>query len=120
MIGAATRGDTITYANREQRAQDFLNNAVNPWLARLEEALTAWFPRGTYVKFNTGALLKSDLAARYAAHAVGITNGFLLRSEARKLEELPTIAGIDDQPKPVPAPAAPAVPQDPAVGVPKN
>jgi hypothetical protein len=52
-------GGVVTYANREQRAQDFLNNAINPWLARLEEALSAWFPRGTYVKFNTGALLRS-------------------------------------------------------------
>ena len=39
---------------------DFLNNAVNPWLTRFEKALSAWFPRSTYVKFNTNALLRSD------------------------------------------------------------
>ena len=45
MIGAAAPGGTVTYANREQRAQDFLNSAINPWLARFEESLSAWFPQ---------------------------------------------------------------------------
>jgi HK97 family phage portal protein len=104
MIGAADSGSTVTYANREQRAQDFLNNAINPWLARLEDSLTAWFPRGTYVKFNTGALLRSDLLNRYKAHEIGIRNNFLLPSEARGLENLPKINGIDDKPLPATAP----------------
>lgn len=100
MLGMAHRGTAITYANREQRAQDFVSTAINPWLARLEDALSAWFPRGTYVKFNTGALLRSDLTARYDSYQVGIRNNILLPSEARALEDLPPIAGIDDKPLP--------------------
>lgn len=97
MIGAAPQGRTLTYANREQRAQDFLVNAINPWIARLEESLTAWFPRGTYVKFNTGALLRSDLITRYQAYQIGIRNNFVLPSEARELEDMPNIPGLDDK-----------------------
>lgn len=104
MLGVSFRGTAITYANREQRAQDFLNSAINPWLARLESSLSAWFPRGTYVKFNTGALLRSDLTSRYDAYNIGIHSGFLMPSEARELENLPVIPGIDDKPLPSSAP----------------
>lgn len=101
MLGAAQgSGSSITYANREQRAQDFLNNAINPWLARLEESLSAWFPRGTYVKFNTGALLRSDLLTRYQSYALGIRNNFILPSEARALEDLPPAPELDSKPLP--------------------
>lgn len=98
MLGVGARGASITYANREQRAQDFLNIAINPWLARLEESLSAWFPRGTFVKFNTGGLLRSDLLTRYQSYQVGIHNNFLLPSEARAYEDLPAIPGIDKKP----------------------
>ena len=107
MLGAATRGSSVTYANREQRAQDFLNNAINPWLVRLEESLSGWFPRGTYVKFNTGALLRSDLVTRYNSYQTGIRNNILLPSEAREFENLPEIPGIDD--KLLPGPPSPGV-----------
>lgn len=103
MLGASSRGASITYANREQRAQDFLNTAINPWLARLEESLSAWFPRGTYVKFNTNALLRSDTLQRYEAHQIAIRNNFELPSEARALENLPPLPGIDDKPLPSPS-----------------
>lgn len=116
MIGEAARGSSITYANREQRAQDFLNNAVNQWLTRLEEALSAWFPRGTYIKFNTGALLRSDLLTRYQADQIAIQTGFMLRSEARALEDWPPIPGLDDQPMPTASPPSPTSPP-PAVTV---
>jgi HK97 family phage portal protein len=100
MLGAANRGANITYANREQRAQDFLNTAINPWLARLEDSLSAWFPRGTYVRFNTKELLRSDLLTRYQAHQIAIRNNFELPSEARAVEDMPPLPGIDDKPLP--------------------
>jgi HK97 family phage portal protein len=105
MIGIAHPGkQSLTYANREQRAQDFLNNAINPWLVRIERSLSAWFPRGTYVKFNTGGLLRSDLLTRYQAYELGIQNNFVLPSEARALEDMPPVSGIDDKPLPAQSP----------------
>lgn len=94
-------GKAVTYANREQNAQEFLQDAVDPWLTRLEEAMSAWFPRGQFVKFNTGAFLKSDLKTRFDAYFVA-TGGkqWMLPSEARALENWPPVAGIDDQEQP--------------------
>jgi len=102
MIGASVGGSGLTYANREQRAQDFLNNAINPWLVRLEVALSAWFPRGQVVKFNTGALLRSDLKTRFDAYKIAIGGKpWMLPSEAREFENWTPVDGIDDG-QPVP------------------
>ena len=92
-------GGSVTYANREQRAQDFLNDAVNPWLVRMEQSMSDWFPRGKFVKFNTGGFLKSDLKTRFDAYAVA-TGGrpWMEPSEARAFENWQPIAGIDDRP----------------------
>lgn len=99
-IGVSQHGNTLTYANREQKQQDYLDSAVNPWIVRFEEAFSAWFPRGTFVKFNTGALLRSDLLTRMQADAIGIRNNILLPSEARAFENYPPIPGLDDKPLP--------------------
>ena len=105
MIGASARGSSITYANREQRAQDFLNNTINPWLTRLEDSLSRLFPRTTTVKFDTKALLKSDLLTRYQAWQIGTGAGFLTADEVRKFEDMPPLP-----PSAVPAPMGPTDP----------
>lgn len=107
-IDATTGGKAdITYANREQRAQDFLAFTVNPLIGRIEDALSAWFPRGTYVKFNTGALLRSDLQGRANAYKTLIDCGVLVPNEARALEEYPPLPGGDVPPRPQAAAPAP-------------
>lgn len=94
-------GGSVTYANREQRAQDFLDDAVNPWLVRLEAAMTDWFPRGKFVKFNTAARLKSDLKSRTEAYKAATGDKpWMKPSEVRALENLAPMPGIDDAPEP--------------------
>lgn len=93
-VAPETRG-SVTYANREQRAQDLLTFSVLPWLVRLEAALSLWTPAGQQVRFNAAGVLRADLASRYEAHAIGIQNGFLTRNEARALEDLPAMPGGD-------------------------
>lgn len=102
---SAGNKSSVTYANREERAQDFLNDAVNPWLVRMEASMTDWFPRGRFVKFNTGGFLKSDLKTRLDGYAVA-TGGkpIMLPSEARALENWPPVPGIDDEPAATPPP----------------
>lgn len=98
MIGLASSGQSVTYANREQRVADFLTFSLGPWLARLEEALSSLLPRPQRVKFNTGGLLRSDLAGRYASYktAAEIQNltgsPLLTTDEMRAFEDLPPIA----------------------------
>ena len=105
-IDATTGGKAdITYANREQRAQDFLAFTINPLLGRLEDALSAWFPRGTYVKFNTGALLRSDLPTRANAYKTLIESRVLRPNEARGFEDWKPYPGGDSFPPTAPQPA---------------
>jgi HK97 family phage portal protein len=101
LIGADS-GNSLTYANVEQRALDFLTFGLRPWLVRLETALSALLSSTTTVKFNAAALVRTDLLTRYQAHESAIRAGWKLRSEVRELEDLPPIPGIDDQAPPAP------------------
>jgi HK97 family phage portal protein len=96
LIGGES-GGSLTYANVEQRALDFLTFGLRPWLVRLEVALSALLSSTTTVKFNAAALVRTDLLTRYQAHESAIRAGWKLRSEVRELEDLPAIPGIDDQ-----------------------
>lgn len=90
-IGIATAGSSVTYANREQRVQQILVNSLNADLVVVQEILTANTARPQFVRFNTGALLRSDLATRYASYQTAITAGFLDINEVRALEDRPPI-----------------------------
>ncbi len=85
---AGHSGGSLTYANLENRALDFLRYTISPWLVRLEYALTSLLPRNQYVKFNAGALLRTDTKTRYEAHSIGLAAGFLTIDEVRSLEDL--------------------------------
>lgn len=97
-------GSDITYTNIEQEDIDLWRYSAGGHLARFEGALTLKMPRGTCAKANLDARLRPDTKTRYESHKIGIDAGFLLKSEARKLEDLPPIAGIDDEPEPPPPP----------------
>jgi HK97 family phage portal protein len=104
LIGGES-GGSLTYANVEQRALDFLTFGLRPWLVRMEAALSALLSSTTTVKFNAAALVRTDLLTRYQAHESAIRAGWKLRSEVRELEDLAPVAGIDNQPPPA-APGA--------------
>jgi HK97 family phage portal protein len=99
LIGGES-GGSLTYANVEQRALDFLQFGLAPWLVRMETAISALLSSTTTVKFNAGALVRTDLLTRYQAHESAIRAGWKLPSEVRELEDLPPVAGIDDQEPP--------------------
>lgn len=80
-------GGSLTYQNIEQRSLDLLTYAADPWLVRIEQALTALLPRGVYVKYNRGALLRTDLLTRYQAHEVALRNRWKTVNEVRDLED---------------------------------
>jgi HK97 family phage portal protein len=105
LIGGES-GGSLTYANVEQRALDFLQFGLAPWLVRLETAISGLLSSTTHVKFNAGALVRTDLLTRYQAHESGIRAGWLLASEVRELEDRPPVAGIDDREPPPPQPEA--------------
>lgn len=96
MIGGATSGSSVTYANREQSALDFLTFSINPWLVRIERALSALLPADQFVKFNPDALLRTDTKSRYEAHKIALESEFLTLDEVRELEDRPPADARDD------------------------
>lgn len=84
--------DSNTYANLEGRSLHFLQYSLSPWLIRLENAISALLPRGSYVKFTTGGLLKATTKERYEAYRLGLDGGFLTIPEVRELEDKPPLA----------------------------
>jgi HK97 family phage portal protein len=91
LIGGTSSGSSVTYANREQRAADWLTFGLMPYLVAIEEALSGLLPPGQRVKFNVDGLLRADLSTRYAAHASAIRAGWMSVNEARIIEDMPPI-----------------------------
>lgn len=94
LIGGTSSGSSVTYANREQRAADWLTFGLMPYLVAIEEALSTLLPPRQRVRFNVDGLLRADTASRYNAHAVGISSGFLTVDEAREIEDLPPLGDV--------------------------
>ena len=96
MIGGATSGSSVTYANREQRAADFLTFGLMPYLIALEDAMSGLVPQPDRIKFNLDGVLRSDLATRYNAHASAIRAGWLSVNEVRQIEDREPVPGADE------------------------
>jgi HK97 family phage portal protein len=102
---AAESGNSLTYANVEQRALDFCTFGLRPWLVRLETAIGALLPRGQFIRFNPGGLLKATTKESYEALEIGIRSGLLTPNEARAKQDLPPLPGGDQLATSAPPPA---------------
>lgn len=94
--------DRSTFSNIEQQSIDFVTHSLRPWLRRLEARLTLEVfdnpqrDADLFCEFKVDALLRGDTATRYAAHAVAIEHGFETRNEARRLENMKPLPGLDE------------------------
>lgn len=119
----ATGGST--YSSLEQENQAFLSETLRPWLVRIEQEvrnkLLLPISSSYYVEHRVEGLLRTDLAARYSAYAVGRNWGWLSVNEIRALEQLDPIEGGDTYLQPLNMQpigsmgGAQAPPADPAV-----
>jgi HK97 family phage portal protein len=96
-----SQGKSSTYASAEQFFLSYVKYSLGPWCQRIEQSihrdLLAPSEAAEYfVKHDLDSLTRADLQTRYAAHAAGITAGFLTRNEARRMENLPTLPGLDE------------------------
>lgn len=87
LIGGGADGSSLTYANRVDRALDFLTYRLGPSILRREANLSKLTPRGQYVKLNRSALLAADLLTRLRAYAIGLHTGVYALDEPRLLED---------------------------------
>ena len=96
-----SQGKSSTYASAEQFFLSYVKYSLGPWCQRIEQSihrdLLAPSEAAEYfVKHDLDSLTRADLQTRYAALAAGITAGFLTRNEARRMENLPTLPGLDE------------------------
>lgn len=100
MIAASVSGSSVTYANVEQQAIQYLTFGLDRWLVKGERSITRHLPRGMFAKFNRGALLRTDLLSRYQAHQIALGSQFMNIDEVRELEDRPPLDnGVDFPPR---------------------
>jgi HK97 family phage portal protein len=100
LLGIAS-GKTATYASAEQFFLAYVKHTLQPWCQRIEQSiqrdlLAASESGEYYVRHDLDSLTRADLETRYTAHAAGIAAGFLTRNEARQMERLPVLPGLDE------------------------
>lgn len=91
------------FSNSVEMNRWFVTHTLRRWLTMWEEscerALLGPIARKRYfIEHNVEGLLRGDSANRAQFYQAGISAGWLLKSEARTLENLPTVEGIDDGP----------------------
>jgi HK97 family phage portal protein len=86
MIGGEA-GGSLTYSTLEQQTQNLSTLTLRPWLVKLERKFSSILPSRQYVKFNADALVRADLASRYAAYKVASEIGLLDTDEMRASED---------------------------------
>lgn len=88
---AGEAGNSMTYANVEQRGIDFLTYTVQPWLTRLEAALAGMFPGPNHLRFDTSVLTRADFETTMRATAIGIASKQMTPNEARAKRDEPPL-----------------------------
>ncbi|GAA3928661.1 phage portal protein [Luteimonas lutimaris] len=89
------------FSNSVEMNRWFVTHTLRRWLTMWEEgcerALLGPIARKRFfVEHNVEGLLRGDSTGRAAFYQSGIAAGWLLKSEARTLENLPALEGIDD------------------------
>jgi HK97 family phage portal protein len=106
MLGFSTSGQALTYANATDRDLQFLKYGLNPWLVRIEDAMSRLLPDSQTVKFNAGGLLRTDMKSRFEAYNVAadvqVKTGqpLLTTDEMRLYEDLAPLPTVQTPPSP--------------------
>jgi HK97 family phage portal protein len=74
----------------EGAKQQFVTFTLNPWLKRVEQAVSLHLlPRGQFAEYTRAGLLEADLAVKTSAYATAVQFGWISRAEVRALENMP-------------------------------
>ena len=96
--------NAANYSNSVEAARHFVTITLKRHLCMWEQAiaakcLTEAGRRTYYAQHAVEGMLRGDAANRAAFYSAGIDAGWMLPSEARALEDLPSVPGIDDAPR---------------------
>lgn len=84
-------GAVVGNTGIEQQSIGFVTYTLRPWLACIEQVFTDQLPRGQFIRFDTDALLRGDIKARYDAYKVALQSSWISPDEVRRKEELEPI-----------------------------
>lgn len=99
MVGGGDKAPT--YGSAESFFGAHVGHTLMPWVALWEQAIErdlmtgVELEQGYHAKFFLQGLLRGDAKSRAEFYASGITNGWLSRNEARRLEDLDPEPGLD-------------------------
>lgn len=96
--------DRATFSNIEQMALEYIQDALQPRATRLEASIEAELlldDEGIDVEFAFHELLRGDSRARSSYYHSGILDGWLTRNEARDMEGMEPIDGLDEPLRPL-------------------
>jgi HK97 family phage portal protein len=88
MVSVPIQGSSITYANVEQRALDFLTYTMQRWITWWERKLGSMLPAGQYVKFDLSPLLRTDILTRWTVNHAMIASRTVTQDEVRSGEDM--------------------------------
>ena len=105
MIGDVS-GSTSWGSGIDSMEQGYVNHTLRPWAIRIEQCLDQQLllekDRGTqYFEHLFDALLRGDIATRYAAYASAIGSGWMNPNEARTRENMNPYDGGDEFTRPL-------------------
>jgi HK97 family phage portal protein len=98
--------DNATFTNIESQSIEFWTDTMLPY-AELWESSIEYFllgedePLGLDPEFDMSRMMRGDAAARTAYYTGGINSGWLTRNEARDMEGLDPIDGLDEPLRPL-------------------
>ncbi|TCG08371.1 phage portal protein [Paraburkholderia steynii] len=96
--------EKATFSNIEQQSLEFVIHTLTPWLVRWEEAIRCAFidaDEGLNCEFPTTTLLRGDAQARSLYYHNGILDGWMTRNEARLMENMNPLDGLDEPMRPL-------------------
>jgi HK97 family phage portal protein len=105
MVGYSDK--TATYASAEQMFLAHVVHTLGPWYAEIEQSADAFLltddeaEGGLYTKFVANGLMRGAAKDRAAFYGAGIKDGWLTRNEARALEDLNPLEGLDEPLRPL-------------------
>lgn len=86
LVGEASEGSAVTYANVESRGLDFLTFTMQRWNSRWEKWLDALTPPGQFTRLDVSPLLRMDALTRWQIHHMQVGSRTLAQSEVRTEE----------------------------------
>ena len=90
------------YSNAVELGRYFVTHTLRRHLVMWEQAISRVLITNPmyYAEHNVEGLLRGDSLNRASFYQRGIEDGWLMKSEVRRIENLPTIEGLDDEATP--------------------